>query len=206
MQKPLSDPPGGHYGRDEKTGKLNGRLEENANFMALNKLVTMMPVPKVKPGEESMAIQNLMKAQEEWLKYGQTTICDGRTMGESIPLLKEAAAKKLLIADVIYFPDYDMYKDKIDDFKPEYMKYTDRLKLGGFKFSLDGSPQGKTAWLTIPYVVPPVGSGKDYKGFPAFTDQFVYDGLKKVFQHGFTAQLHVNGDAAIDQALGAFKN
>lgn len=201
----VKDPPGGHYGRDKKTGKLNGKLEENANFMALNELVKKMPVPKVKAGEESQAMQNLMKAQEEWLKYGQTTICDGRTMGKSVPLLKEAAAKKLLVADVVYFPDYDMYKDKLESFKPEFMKYTDRLKLGGFKFSCDGSPQGKTAWLTIPYVVPPEGRGKDYKGSPIYTDEYLYNSLKNVFQHGFTAQLHVNGDAAIDQALGAFK-
>jgi predicted amidohydrolase YtcJ len=41
----------------------------------------------------------------------------------------------------------------------------------------------------------------DYKGFPIFSDQVLYDDLKTLFQNNMTAQLHVNGDAAIDQAL-----
>jgi len=39
---------------------------------------------------------NDSKAQEEWLSYGQTIICEGRTMGESVNLLEQAAA-------VVYF-------------------------------------------------------------------------------------------------------
>ena len=33
--------------------------------------------------------------------------------------------------------------------------YRDRYRIGGVKGNLDGSPQGKTAWLTEPYHVPP---------------------------------------------------
>lgn len=193
------DPEGGHYGRDKKTGKLNGKLEENASFSALLSLTKKMS----KNGEDSevQALNNLMKAQDEWLSYGQTTICDGRTMGESVGLLEKAAAKHLFKADIVYFPDYEYFKKDLNTFKPKYMKYNDHLKLGGFKFSDDGSPQGKTAWLTQPYLVPPEGQSADYKGFPIFTDEVLYNDLKTLFQNNITAQLHVNGDAAIDQAL-----
>ncbi|WP_246254521.1 amidohydrolase [Pedobacter foliorum] len=197
------EPEGGHFGRDPKTKKLNGKLEENASFGALIALMKKMPASKSEG--ESQAIKDLMKAQEEWLSYGQTTICDGRTMGESVSLLKEAAAKHLFKADVVYFPDYEQFKSQLDKFKPEYMKYNNRLKLGGFKFSDDGSPQAKTAWLTKPYFVPPAGKGPDYKGFPIFTDDVLYNDLKTLFQNNITAQLHVNGDAAIDQAIRVIK-
>jgi len=197
------EPEGGHFGRDPKTKKLNGKLEENASFSALIALMKKMHVSK--SDGESQAIKDLMKAQEEWLSYGQTTICDGRTMGESVSLLKEAAAQHLFKADVVYFPDYEQFKTQLDKFKPEYMKYTNRLKLGGFKFSDDGSPQAKTAWLTKPYFVPPAGQGPDYKGFPIFTDDVLYNDLKTLFQNNITAQLHVNGDAAIDQAIRVIK-
>lgn len=212
------DPVGGHYGRDEKTGRLNGKLEENGCFTALLALTKKMSKDKgakIDDMEDTYALdadtnltqsmKNLMIAQDEWLSYGQTTICDGRTMGESVSLLKEAAARKLLKADLVYFPDYEYFKKDFDKFKPEYMKYNHRLKLGGFKFSDDGSPQGKTAWLTIPYLIPPTGQGPDYKGFPIFTDSILYDDLKTLFKNGITAQLHVNGDAAIDQAIRVIK-
>lgn len=194
------DPSGGHLGRD-KNGKLNGKLEENASFTAL-----LTITEKMKTGDsKAQAMENLMKAQEEWLSYGQTTICDGRTMGETVGLLEQAAAEHLFKADVVYFPDYEYFKKDLDVFKPKYMKYKDHLKLGGFKFSDDGSPQGKTAWLTQPYLVPPEGQSKDYKGFPIFTDEVLYEDLKTLFQNHITAQLHVNGDAAIDQAIRVIK-
>lgn len=203
----VKDPEGGHYGRDN-AHRLNGKLEENANFMALIALMEKADKEKAASGkgnDRSAALADLAKAQDEWLSYGQTTICDGRTMGESLDLLREAADKHLLIADVVYFPDYEYFKDRFQTFLPEYMKYKNRLKLGGFKFSDDGSPQGKTAWLTQPYLTPPEGKGPHYKGFPIFSDSQLYQDLKQVFQHKVTAQLHVNGDAAIDQALSVIQ-
>jgi predicted amidohydrolase YtcJ len=193
------DPEGGHYGRNKKTGKLNGKLEENASFSALLSLTEKMS--KQTGNAQAQAMENLRESQDEWLSYGQTTICDGRTMGESVVLLEKAASEHLFKADVVYFPDYEYFKKDLPAFKPKYMKYNNHLKLGGFKFSDDGSPQGKTAWLTQPYLVPPEGQSADYKGFPIFTDQVLYDDLKTLFQNNITAQLHVNGDAAIDQAL-----
>ncbi|MDR0266156.1 MAG: amidohydrolase [Sphingobacterium sp.] len=194
------DPEGGHYGRTSDH-RLNGKLEENASFAALVKLTEMMPKPKPAKNQLSQSLKDFVKAQDEWLSYGQTTICDGRSMGVSVGLLKEAANKNLLKADVVYFPDFEANKADWESFKPNYMRYERRLKFGGFKFSDDGSPQGKTAWLTQPYLIPPEGQSADYKGFPIFSDETLYNDLKTVFSDHITAQLHVNGDAAIDQAL-----
>lgn len=200
IDEDVKDPEGGHYGRDKATNRLNGKLEENACFTALMKLSALLPKAPNKEGL-SQELTDFVKAQDQWLSHGQTTICDGRTMGVGLDLLKEAADKGLLKADVVYFPDYEANKKNEKDFLPHYMRYENRLKFGGFKFSDDGSPQGKTAWLTQPYLVPPEGKANDYKGFPIFTDQVLYQDLKAVFSKGITAQLHVNGDAAIDQAL-----
>lgn len=196
----VKDPEGGHYRRDPKTKRLNGKLEENASFMALMKLTALLPKPPETAGL-SQSLKDFLAAQDEWFSYGQTTICDGRTMGVGLTLLREAAAKKLIKADIVYFPDFEANKKEWESFLPHYMKYENNLKFGGFKFSDDGSPQGKTAWLTQPYLIPPEGQSKDYKGFPIFTDEVLYDDLKTIFSKNITAQLHVNGDAAIDQAL-----
>lgn len=196
----VKDPQGGHYGRNPKTNRLNGKLEENASFTALIKLTALLPKPP-ETDSLSQSMKDFLAAQDEWFSYGQTTVCDGRTMGVGLTLLREAAAKKLLKADVVYFPDFEANKKEWQSFLPHYMKYENGLKFGGFKFSDDGSPQGKTAWLTQPYLVPPEGQSKDYKGFPIFTDEVLYADLKTIFSKNITAQLHVNGDAAIDQAL-----
>ncbi|THF49177.1 amidohydrolase [Flavobacterium supellecticarium] len=197
----VKDPDGGHYGRDYKTNRLNGKLEENASFAALIRLTEMLPKPQPSADGISQSLQDFIKAQDEWLSYGQTTICDGRSMGNSVGLLKEAAEKKLLKADIVYFPDFEANRKEWESFLPHYMKYEKRLKFGGFKFSDDGSPQGKTAWLTEPYLIPPEGESSDYKGYPIFTDETLYADLKTIFDRNITVQLHVNGDAAIDQAL-----
>lgn len=196
----VKDPQGGHYGRNPKTNRLNGKLEENASFTALMKLTALLPKPP-ETDSLSQSMKDFLAAQDEWFSYGQTTVCGGRTMGVGLTLLREAAAKKLIKADVVYFPDFEANKKEWQSFLPHYMKYENRLKFGGFKFSDDGSPQGKTAWLTQPYLVPPEGQSKDYKGFPIFTDEVLYADLKTIFSKNITAQLHVNGDAAIDQAL-----
>ncbi len=201
ISESVRDPDGGHYGRDPRDNRLNGKLEENASFAALVKLTELMPQAKMTTNELSQSLKDFLSAQDEWLSFGQTTICDGRSMGVSVALLKEAANKNLLKADIVYFPDFEANKDGWESFKPHYMKYEKRLKFGGFKFSDDGSPQGKTAWLTEPYFIPPEGQSRDYKGFPIFTDESLYQDLKIVFKNNITAQLHVNGDAAIDQAL-----
>jgi predicted amidohydrolase YtcJ len=196
----VKDPQGGHYGRDPKTNRLNGKLEENASFTALMKVTALLPKPP-ETDSLSQSMKDFLAAQDEWFSYGQTTVCDGRTMGVGLSLLREAAAKKLIKADIVYFPDFEANKKEWQSFLPHYMKYENRLKFSGFKFSDDGSPQGKTALLTQPYLVPPEGQSKDYKGFPIFTDEVLYADLKTIFSKNITAQLHVNGDAAIDQAL-----
>lgn len=200
IDKNTPNPTGGVYGK-HINGDLNGILEENASFAALLKVTQLMTEGLDAETQALEAMKNLMAAQEEWLSYGQTTICDGRTMGDGVALLKAAAQQNLLKADVVYFPDFEQNKPIWENFIPEYMKYENRLKLGGFKFSNDGSPQGKTAWLTQPYFIPPAGQTADYKGFPIFDDETLYDDLKTIFSKGITAQLHVNGDAAIDQAI-----
>lgn len=195
------DPDGGHYGRSSKGGRLTGKLDENANFRALATLMNKLPKDIDPKDMLAQQIQSVVKAQEMWIRNGQTTVCDGRTMNGSIDLLKTVASEGLFKVDVVYFPDFESVKNEIGSMKADYMKYRDRLKLGGFKFSNDGSPQGKTAWLSTPYLVPPEGQDSSYRGMPIYQDSVLFDGLKCLFLQKVTAQLHVNGDAAIDQAL-----
>ena len=49
---------------------------------------------------------------------------------------------------------------------------------------LDGSPQGKTAYLTKPYLVPPPGQTADYRGYPAYAENELNGQVKEAVVFG----------------------
>ena len=69
------------------------------------------------------------------------------------------------------------------------------------KLYLDGSPQGKTAWLTRPYFRPPAGEGPDYRGYPLRRDEEVEAFFRRAIGARWQVNVHANGDAALDQLL-----
>ena len=51
--------------------------------------------------------------------------------------------------------------------------YTDHFRLGGVKLTFDGSPQGKTAFLTALYLTPVPGCEKHCLGTPQMSQEKV---------------------------------
>ncbi|WP_423735874.1 amidohydrolase [Chitinophaga caseinilytica] len=190
------DPSGGVIGKDKSAKRLTGKMEENANINALMFLMGKMP-----PTSPEETFTLLKAAENEWFANGETTICDGRAVPENIRLLMAANDRGLLKGDYIILPDYDTNADSLGNFKPYYNKYHHRVKIGAIKMTFDGSPQGKSAWLTQPYLVPPDGEQPGYKGHPIYSREAAYKGLKNIFSHGMQAHIHCNGDAAIDEGL-----
>jgi predicted amidohydrolase YtcJ len=106
--------------------------------------------------------------------------------------------------DVVAYPDIQGAASAISG--PFLSKrYTGRFRIGGAKLSLDGSPQGKTAWLTEPYRVAPAGRGTDYSGSPAMTDEQANAFVDEAFKNGWQILVHCNGDAAADQFIRAVR-
>ena len=61
---------------------------------------------------------------------------------------------------------------------------------------LDGSPQGKTAWMLSPY------KGEDsYCGYPTHSDEEVDELLTEVLKRKKQVLVHCNGDAAAEQYI-----
>ena len=82
-------------------------------------------------------------------------------------------------------------------------KYVNHVKLGGVKITLDGSPQGKTAFFTTPYLTGGPAGQKNWRGEPSFPESQVKEWFKKVYDLGLPLNVHANGDAAIDMLLKA---
>jgi predicted amidohydrolase YtcJ len=77
------------------------------------------------------------------------------------------------------------------------------VRVGGLKLVLDGSPQGKTAWLTEPYRVPPPGEPASYTGVSLFANDDVYRMVADCFARSVQLLVHANGDAAVEQMIEA---
>ena len=71
------------------------------------------------------------------------------------------------------------------------------------KGNLDGSPQGKTAWLSKPYQVPPAGRDADYAGYPMLEEDQALAMFDEAYAKGWQIINHANGDAAMDQMIRA---
>ena len=70
---------------------------------------------------------------------------------------------------------------------------------------MDGSPQGKTAWLTQPYWEPPKGQEPGYCGYGTQTDEAVLSYFQGCIQRNLQVNVHANGDAAADQFLRCYR-
>jgi predicted amidohydrolase YtcJ len=81
--------------------------------------------------------------------------------------------------------------------------YENHLKIGGIKLTGDGSPQGKTAFVSLPYASPPAGQKADYRAYPVMSQQEVDDWVAFGYRNNIQVITHTNGDAALDQLLNA---
>jgi hypothetical protein len=144
-----NDPPGGVIRRIAGTRKPSGTLEETAMFGPLLRIFNKI---------DSQGSVNIVKAgMEAYSKFGFTTAQEGRATADACETFKAMAARGELIMDVYAYPDIQMAGDYMEA-NGVQPGYTNHFRIAGVKLSLDGSPQGKTAWLTKPYKVPPPGA------------------------------------------------
>jgi predicted amidohydrolase YtcJ len=192
------DPPGGVIQRAADGRSPNGVLEEVAHFAALQ-----ANLPKFTPAQ---GLALLDAAQQVYARYGFTTVEEGRAMPDSVALFEAAAAAGKLQLDVIVYPDMVMNADNPALSGPLMSRsYTNHLRFGGVKLSLDGSPQGKTAYFSQPYYVVPAGKPADYRGYPSMPLAESTDWITRAYRHGWQVMVHANGDAAIDQLIDSVR-
>lgn len=186
------DPEGGIIRREGDGKTPNGVLEELAAIPYM--LQALMPK------DQAGADRFFNAGQDMALSYGYTTAQEGRAMQNHELLAANAEAGQLKL-DVVSYIDY-LFVDQYMGSQWDSRDYTNHYRIGGMKVTLDGSPQGRTAWRTQPYLIPPDGQGPDYAGYPAIpSDSTVQAIFEKGFQNNWQILVHGNGDAAIDQLI-----
>ncbi len=190
------DPAGGVYRRREGSLEPDGVLEEMGFFKLVFSVLGTLGT------DDNRAL--LKAGLDLYVRHGFTTAQEGRATLEAVETEAAAARENELKIDVVAYPDIQGAADAIK-FPYHARTYTGHFRIGGAKLNLDGSPQGKTAWLTKPYYLPPAGQTADYRGYPALPEDETVALVEKAFSNGWQILAHCNGDAAADQFIAAVR-
>lgn len=187
------DPTGGVIRRRPGSSDPDGVLEETAQAPVR----ALLP-----PSDLERSLARLVEAQRLYASMGLTTVQDGGLAPDGVALLEEAARRRLLQLDIVgyrlWLPAYAQAADIAT-----FGGYRDRLRIAGLKMILDGSPQGKTAFLSEPYLVPPPGQKPDYRGYASLPPQAIEKGVRAALTRGLPLLAHTNGDAACQLLIDA---
>lgn len=187
------DPQGGVI-RREKDGKTpNGVLEETAGVMVMFKLFSKF--------DSSMSANMVKAGVQAYKEFGFTTVQEGAATPSMVEAYKDMARAGDLDVDVAAYPVLLASRELMDK-QGTSDSYSGHFRIAGIKITQDGSPQGKTAYLSHPYKVPPPGQPKTYRGYPGMPRQSQLDSLVDyAFSKNWQVLMHCNGDAAGDMMI-----
>ncbi|MBQ7010263.1 MAG: amidohydrolase [Clostridia bacterium] len=168
-----------------KDGKLTGCLKEGA----AGRVGKFIP-----PATLELIYSGYKDTAKLYASYGITTVQEGNIGARNLELYKMLDKDGGVDLDIVAYiggaVNFKKLNDAFDGTCPE-----SKVRIGGIKMLLDGSPQLRTAWLREPYV----GSNDCYK--PSRTDEFVCNSFRIAAENKTQILVHCNGDAAIEQFL-----
>ena len=183
-------PPGGVIVRREGSDEPFGLIMESAYLPVVAMTEPMTP---------EQEIANTKAAQMLYAEAGITTAHEGATHLAYQQTIQRAADAGANLIDVITFPFITDLDPILAAFPVEtWGKYNNRVKIGGAKITIDGSPQGRTAYFTTPYLTGGPAGETNWLGELTFPQDMVNGMVQKVYDLGVPLNLHANGDAAID--------
>ncbi len=192
IDKNTKTPAGGVIARMPGSNEPAGLLMEMAYIPVFAKLP--------QPTEQEM-LDLTKPAQMMYASNGYTQAIEGYSHAEDLDFLMKAASQERLFLDILALPGFT----EMDKWfgKPEYPfgKYNNHLKLQACKITIDGSPQGKTALVSHPYLGGGPAGQKDWKGESSITQEQLDGITKKIFDAKIPLHVHANGDGAIDMMI-----
>lgn len=175
-----------------KDGQPTGYMEENA-FLDYQQRTPMMDMGAM--------LKAFVDIQERYASYGVTTVQDGMVVEMMKDLYGYLHNADMFKLDVVGYWDSRCSKEMRQQFSMCEGRYNKRLKFGGYKIFLDGSPQAETAWMRTKYPT----HEEDYYGYPVMKDEDIIAICKKALQEDRQILAHCNGDAAAQQYLDCYQ-
>ncbi len=176
---------------EKENGSLTGYMEENC-FLKYLKIVPMPNINELLTAYE--------KAQDYYLSYGITTVQDGMSYPSMIPIYSKLINDNKLKINLVSYIETENKDIFFSTFKNSINKYNKNFKIGGYKIFLDGSPQGRTAWMRTPYI-----DDSNYFGYGTMTDTDVENSIKIALTTNMQILAHCNGDKAAEQYINNIK-
>ena len=187
------DPEGGIIRRRAGSQEPNGVLEELAFASLAFKLL-----PSIGPNGLQIFAREGAKL---WARYGYTTAEEGKAVPGVAKVLKSIADEGGFAIDVVAYPDILADRDFIKANKSD--SYSNRFRIAGAKLTIDGAPQGFTAWRDKPYYKPVGDFPPGYSGYPSATAEQVMGAVQWASENGVQIITHANGERASDLLIAA---
>ncbi|MCC3306840.1 amidohydrolase [Psychrobacter sanguinis] len=188
------NPEGGMIGRLPNSNEPNGLVQETAMYPFVGHMLQVL---------NSKQAEFFDQTQDVYAQKGITTAQDGMTDREAIRFFQSQADQGKLKIDLVSLAGFSELESNLKDLDLTFKTYNNGFKVQGTKIIADGSPQGKTAYFTQPYLTKVEGCEKDCTGLPSLSQDTLNDLFKLAYQADNQLFIHANGDASIDMVIKA---
>lgn len=190
------NPEGGNIDRLANSQEPSGLVQETAMYPFVRNMLEILG---------SKQAEYFETTQNYYASNGITTAQDGMTDRNTIKFFQSQADNGKLEIDLISLAGYSELDSNLADTSLVFKKYKNGFKVQGTKIVADGSPQGKTAFFTKPFLTSVPGCTHDCRGLPSLTQE----AINKLFETAYAKDnqlfIHCNGDATVDMILKAHK-
>ena len=193
----------------------NGLLQEHA-APGMRRLLDELPWWKL-PGI-------VLRARDEYLRAGVTTVQNGYADKPSMQVLRWFSTLGIVPQRLVLWPAHDkieksdlsqqpgdnVNRSDIDSGKrlARLINWPDQapqdLKISAIKLIADGSPQGRTAWLSKPYLHDDA-LADGYDGLPYLPENTLHALIRDYHRAGLQLAIHGNGDAAVQSIIDGIR-
>lgn len=191
------NPEGGNIERFSNTQEPTGLVQETAMYPFVQLMLEKLA------SKQSAFFET---TQEYYASNGITTAQDGMTGRNNIRFFQSQADAGKLKIDLIALAGYSELESNLKDTTLSFKSYKNGFKIQGTKIVADGSPQGKTAYFTKPFLTKVPGCIHDCKGLPSLTQETINKLFVIAYEKDNQLFIHCNGDATVDMIIKAHEN
>ncbi len=183
-------------------GGIIARLPNSEEPAGLVMEMAWLPIfAKLPQPTDDEKIKLMKPAQAMYTREGYTQAVEGFTHIKDLDFLIRAAQEGKNMIDIISLPAFTEIDQWFDNPAYAFGSYNNKFKIQACKITLDGSPQGKTALVSKPYLTGGPDGEENWKGEPTITQEQLDEISKKMFDKHIPLHIHTNGDAAIDMMI-----
>ena len=186
------NPEGGNIDRFPNSNEPNGLVQETAMYPFVRLMMEKL---------ESKQVEFFDTTQDYYASNGITTAQDGMTSRESITFFQSQADAGKMKIDLIALAGYSELDGNLKGTSLLFKTYKNGFKTQGTKIVADGSPQGKTAFFSKPFLTEVPGCHHDCRGLPSLSQEAINKLFETAYAKNNQLFIHCNGDASIDMIL-----